>query len=105
MPDGARAIVVTHAPPAGTGLGILGGLLRGQDVGSEAVRRWILRAQPLLTLHGHIHESPGVSGVHTAAIGRTVCHQPGQMAPTAVTLSIVEVEGEEVRIERHAVPA
>jgi Icc-related predicted phosphoesterase len=100
-PDTSRAIVVTHAPPTGTGLATLGGILRGKDVGSRAVHDWIQRHQPLLTLHGHIHESPEVSGTHTARIGRTLCHQPGQKAQMALTASIIEIAGVEVKIERH----
>jgi len=41
-------------------------------VGSKAVRKIIERYQPLLALHGHIHESPGF-----AKIGRTKCLNPG----------------------------
>ncbi len=41
-------------------------------VGSIAIRRLIAEVQPLLALHGHIHESRGV-----AKIGRTVCVNPG----------------------------
>ena len=99
-PDMSRAIVVVNAPPAGVGLATLGGILSGKDVGSQALHGWIRRCQPLLTLHGHIHESPDVSGTHTANIGRTVCHQPGQKAQQALTLSIVEIEGQDVKVER-----
>jgi Icc-related predicted phosphoesterase len=41
-------------------------------VGSHAVRRFIEDAQPLLTLHGHVHEGRGIDH-----IGRTVCINPG----------------------------
>jgi uncharacterized protein len=41
-------------------------------VGSSAVREAIERYQPLVALHGHIHESPGA-----AHIGRTLCINPG----------------------------
>ena len=41
-------------------------------VGSISVRKAIEKHQPLLGLHGHIHESRGV-----AKIGRTVCLNPG----------------------------
>jgi len=48
----------------------------GQDVlhgaGSTSVRYAIETRQPMLSLHGHIHESRGV-----ATIGRTVCINPG----------------------------
>jgi Icc-related predicted phosphoesterase len=40
--------------------------------GSRSVRRAIETHQPLLGLHGHIHESPGV-----IKIGRSVCINPG----------------------------
>ncbi len=41
-------------------------------VGSHAVRAAIEEVQPLLGLHGHIHESPG-----SERIGRTLCLNPG----------------------------
>jgi Icc-related predicted phosphoesterase len=41
-------------------------------VGSRAVRAAIEEHQPLLSLHGHIHESPG-----SVRIGRTVAVNPG----------------------------
>ena len=40
--------------------------------GSTAVRTMIEKYQPLLALHGHIHESRG-----TGKIGRTICLNPG----------------------------
>jgi len=40
--------------------------------GSHSVRAAIEKYQPMLGLHGHIHESAGV-----AKIGRTVCVNPG----------------------------
>ncbi|MEW5988429.1 MAG: metallophosphoesterase [Chloroflexota bacterium] len=40
--------------------------------GSAAVRRAIEKGQPMLGLHGHIHESPGM-----IRLGRTVCVNPG----------------------------
>jgi len=41
-------------------------------VGSKAVRQMIEKYQPLLGLHGHIHESKGFF-----KIGRTICLNPG----------------------------
>ena len=40
-------------------------------VGSIAVRRFIERRQPLVTLHGHIHESARLTGSWRDRIGRT----------------------------------
>ncbi len=51
--DPARTIYVCHTPPADTPLDMTG---RGKHVGSRALRAFIERHQPPLTLHGHIHE-------------------------------------------------
>ena len=42
-------------------------------VGSIAVRRFIEERQPLLTLHGHVHEAARLTGEWKIRIGRTVC--------------------------------
>jgi Icc-related predicted phosphoesterase len=42
------------------------------SAGSAAVRDLIERYQPLVALHGHIHESRAMT-----KIGRTVCINPG----------------------------
>jgi Icc-related predicted phosphoesterase len=59
-------------------------------VGSKAVRKFIEKYQPLLGLHGHIHESPGF--VH---IGRTECLNPGSEYGEGVFKGyLVEIEGD-----------
>lgn len=96
-----HAVAVVHCPPADTYLGCAGP--DGRDVGSMALLRWINQHQPLLTLHGHIHESPDVTGRHTARLGRSVCHQPGQRGEHQGLLvySMVTIEnGRHIRIER-----
>lgn len=79
--DPSRAIFNFHAPPYGSGLDEAPALdadlriARGGvpvPVGSKAVREAIDRVQPLLGLHGHIHESRGVSRQ-----GRTLTLNPG----------------------------
>jgi Icc-related predicted phosphoesterase len=49
-----------------------GGRPHEVPTGSPAVRQLIEEVQPLLSLHGHIHESKGVT-----RIGRTVAINPG----------------------------
>ncbi len=82
VPDMNRAIFNFHAPPYGTGLDEApeldasmrpthGGAVM-KPVGSTAVREAILRYQPPLSVHGHIHESRGV-----AKMGRTLTVNPG----------------------------
>ena len=51
---------------------IQGGSIMMGPAGSQAVRAVIERYQPLIALHGHIHESRGI-----AKIGKTVCINPG----------------------------
>jgi len=82
--DPSRAIFNLHVPPLGSGLDeapVLDENLRvvqvlGQvkfaAVGSSAVRDLLTDVQPLLGLHGHIHESSG-----TRRIGRTLAINPG----------------------------
>jgi Icc-related predicted phosphoesterase len=70
LSDPARTIYVLHSPPFAT---TLDRLHKGiTPIGSRAIRTFIDRLQPPLTLHGHVHESPGVE-----RLGRTVCVNPG----------------------------
>ncbi len=69
LSDPARTVYVMHSPPLKSGLDAL---RDGTPLGSAAVRAFIERSRPPLTLHGHIHESPGV-----ARLGPTVCVNPG----------------------------
>jgi hypothetical protein len=49
-----------------------GGGVKLVPVGSKAIRNAIEKYQPLMSLHGHIHESKG-----SIKIGRTLCLNPG----------------------------
>ena len=53
-------------------------------VGSTSVRKVIEKLQPLAGLHGHIHESRGVS-----KIGRTQCFNPGSEYVSGVLRGLV----------------
>ncbi len=75
-----RAIFLFHAPPYDTSLDRAAldektyeHVALDVHVGSIAVRRFIDKKQPLLTLHGHIHESTRVTGEWKIRLGRTVC--------------------------------
>jgi Icc-related predicted phosphoesterase len=82
--DPANLVAVMHPPPRGTELDqapmidsdfkvqSTGGEVQMGSVGSSAVREFIERHQPLLALHGHVHESKG-----SELIGRTLCINPG----------------------------
>jgi Icc-related predicted phosphoesterase len=81
--DAAKTVFVFHTPPANTDLDVL---YSGSHAGSTAVLGFIKRKQPLLTLHGHIHESPEMSGNWKQKIGRTTCINPGNTAFAVVDL-------------------
>lgn len=83
-----RAILVTHCPPADTRCDVL---YDGRHAGSKAIRRWIERWQPMLTLHGHIHESPEMSGSFVDRIGKTITVNPGSDKETP-HLVMIELE-------------
>lgn len=92
-----RTIYVMHAPPYGLGLDVISS---GGKVGSQAINRFIAERRPLLTLHGHIHESPTISGLWKARIGETICVQPGQMKANAVSYALIDLESTEMeRVE------
>jgi uncharacterized protein len=82
IPDMSRAVFNFHAPPYGTGLDeapaldenmrpMHGGAVM-KPVGSTAVKAAIQKYQPILSVHGHIHESKGV-----LRLGRTLSMNPG----------------------------
>jgi len=61
-------------------------------VGSTAVRKIIEKYQPLLGLHGHIHESPGF-----VYIGRTQCLNPGSEYTEGILKGfLVEIDGDKI---------
>jgi Icc-related predicted phosphoesterase len=73
--DPRQAVYIMHSPPFETRLDLVA---RGSHAGSRAIRNFIERRQPWVTLHGHIHEAPEISGSYFDRIGRTLCLNPGQ---------------------------
>jgi Icc-related predicted phosphoesterase len=68
------------------------GRIQMVPVGSKAVRKIIEKYQPLLGLHGHIHESPGF-----IRIGRTQCLNPGsEYAEGILKGFLVEINGPKI---------
>jgi Icc-related predicted phosphoesterase len=79
-----RAIYMMHSPPFGTRLDFI---QRGKSAGSRSIKTFIEKHQPLLTLHGHIHESPELSGAYLDRIGETLSINPGQFIWTSREVS------------------
>ena len=102
--DPARSVFNVHVPPLGTGLDeapvldenlrvvqVLG-QVRFAPVGSSAVRQVLADVQPLLGLHGHIHESSGMR-----RLGRTLAINPGSDYPTgALNGALVTLEADKI---------
>ena len=95
--DVRRTVFNLHVPPFNTPLDLAprldasltkvmtpGGEAEMIHVGSTAVRAAIERYQPLLGLHGHIHESKG-----SVTIGRTTVLNPGSAYTEATLLGTV----------------
>lgn len=108
LDDFSRAVFNFHAPPIDSTLDTCPKLDPSTDpptvitaggepvmfgAGSKAVREAIERYQPLLSLHGHIHESRG-----RVNIGRTTAVNPGSEYGEAILRgAIITLEGDEVR--------
>jgi len=85
-----------HNPPADSGTDLAfkltddmriatsGGEPVRTPVGSRAVRDAIEQVQPVLSLHGHIHESRAMS-----SIGRTKVCNPGSLYPDGILQGVL----------------
>lgn len=93
----SQAVFNLHVPPHNTNLDIapeldetltpklsMGGGFKMVPVGSKAVRKAIEKYQPLLGLHGHIHESRSAQ-----KIGKTMCINPGSEYGEGVLRGVV----------------
>jgi len=98
LKDPRNAVFNIHVPPYKSSLDEAPELdkdlrpkMAGQSlkpVGSTAVRKAIEETQPLLGLHGHIHEGRGAS-----RIGKTLCINPGSMYEQGTLLGAIVVLG------------
>ena len=91
--DWEKTIYLFHMPPCRIGLDHC---FDGRKVGSNSIYNFISKYQPMLTLHGHIHESPKMSGAWKNNIGKTTCIQPGQ--GTHLDFALMDLS--DLRIER-----
>lgn len=89
-----RAVLLFHTPPHETKLDRVATDGKMVDhvpldlhVGSIAVRRFIEARQPLVTLHGHIHESARLTGSWRDRIGRTHAFSAAHDGPELALVS------------------
>src|SRR5437016_6212690 len=107
MTDPHKAIFNFHVPPKDSGLDTCFEVNERLEVvselgqpkltsaGSSAVRDILTRLQPAASLHGHIHESRGMS-----RIGRTVAFNPGSEYTEGILRGVLlSLKGDQ--IERH----
>jgi len=103
--DMDRCVFNLHVPPVDSSLDTCAALDENLEVvmagsepklisaGSTAVREAIERYQPLVSLHGHIHESAGAT-----RIGRTLCVNPGSDYHTGrIAGCLLQLRGDDVR--------
>jgi uncharacterized protein len=107
VPDMSRAIFNFHAPPYGSGLDeapaldstlrpIHGGAVM-KPVGSKAVRDAIMQHQPMLSVHGHIHESRAVK-----KMGRTLAMNPGSVYGDGVLQgAVIDLNAKKGKVQRY----
>ncbi len=105
-----KMIFVIHDPPHGTLIDqayqldrdfkpvIRGGEVARVHVGSRAVRELIEVHSPILGLHGHIHESPGIDYVRNSAGFRThVVNAGSEYSQGVLRLAYLIIEGGRLR--------
>lgn len=97
--DLERSVFLFHTPPYKTLLDRAG--LDGKmvdhvpldaHVGSIAVRKFIETRQPLLTLHGHVHESSKRTGAWQDRIGKTRMYSAAYGTPGRLALVVFDLE-------------
>jgi Icc-related predicted phosphoesterase len=86
--DFSKAVILFHSPPYRTKLDraaldgrVIDTVPLDVHVGSIAIRRFVEARQPLVTLHGHIHESARISGAWQERIGRTYAFSAAHDGP------------------------
>jgi uncharacterized protein len=68
-----------------------------KPVGSTAVRDAILKHQPMLSVHGHIHESRAIK-----RMGRTMAINPGSVYGDGVLQgAVLELDKKKAKVSRY----
>jgi Icc-related predicted phosphoesterase len=105
LKDPKTAIWNIHVPPIDTPIDqapkldptlkpvISGGHMVMISAGSVATRKSIEKYQPLIGIHGHIHESKGI-----VKIGRTMCFNPGSEYGEGILRGLLcDLEGDKIK--------
>jgi uncharacterized protein len=103
--DTKTAVFNIHVPPIDTPIDkaprvdenlkivVKAGNMEMTSAGSSACRAAIMKYQPMLGLHGHIHESRGI-----VKLGRTICANPGSEYSEGILRGfLTDLDGEKVK--------
>jgi Icc-related predicted phosphoesterase len=106
--DPGSAVLMTHVPPHGSAIDTVallddelrpvlsGGGVVEVPCGSTAVRHVIEEFQPVLSIHGHVHESPG-----QIRVGSTLCVNAGSEASVGILRAcLIDIDATGVRTQR-----
>jgi Icc-related predicted phosphoesterase len=104
----SSAVLMTHVPPHGSAIDTVallddqlrpvmsGGKVVEVPCGSTAVRHVIEQFQPVLGVHGHVHESPG-----QIRVGSTLCVNAGSEASVGILRAcLIDIDANGVRTQR-----
>jgi uncharacterized protein len=91
-----KAIYLSHMPPAYLGLDIVH---NRYGVGSLSLHAFLEKNQPHMSVHGHIHESPRMTGRWFNSIKNTMCVQVGLSDPE-LSYAVIDLADRKI-IESH----
>jgi uncharacterized protein len=97
--DMSKSIWLIHCPPFGCGLDRCAS---GLTVGSKSITKFILDNQPLLTIHGHIHESPVYTNRWNLQMDKTWVVQAGQVEYD-LHYVMIDIEDNKVKSMKHSI--
>ena len=103
-----KLIFVSHCPPYKTNIDQsqmdryqYEGLKLDKYLGSISIRNFIESTQPLISLHGHIHESTSISGQYYDNINNTICLNGAFKVENTNATEIILIEiGDKVSFEK-----
>lgn len=93
-----KTIYILHDPPYGVGLDVC---FNGYQAGSKTITRFLENSNAYMSFHGHIHESPKMSGKWYSKIGNTIAIQPGQTEFDGSEFVYVIVDTDKGEYERY----
>ncbi len=92
-------IVIAHCPPNDTHLDLMKGHVH---VGSIGIHRVLQKRQPLLTFHGHIHETVDLSKRFHQKINKTNSYSSGNIYKREVHYVLVDTAKPNEGVRRNA---